>query len=436
MSGKVLIITYYWPPSGGGGVQRWLKFSKFLPEMNWQTTVFTPENPEFDLKDDSLKRDINPAIEVIKFPIWEPFGLYKKLFAKSSTKELKQGVVIEKSKLSFLDKIVIWIRGNCFIPDPRKYWVKPSVKFLTDYVIAHDIDVVITTGPPHSMHLIGLGLKRRTNVKWIADFRDPWSDWDILEKLRTTWWAKRVHKNLERKVLEKADVILTVTNQMKKLFVQKSASSKINVITNGIDDLDLIYREEQFDVFRITHLGLLNELRNPAVIWQALENLCERRKGFEEHLEIVLAGTISQSILDEMGQFQRVWQKTEVKNYVQHEHVFDIYLDSSMLLLLMNRTSNAEWLIPGKLFEYMSTNREIMALGSTQADVNEILINSGGNEVLNYENLDGIESRIEIAYVRFLKQKSNQSYHGVEQYYRRNLTSNLSDLMNELIAVK
>lgn len=159
---KVLIITYYWIPSGGAGVQRWVKFAKYLPTYSILPTIYTPKNPEYPSIDHSLETDISPLVNVIKTQIWEPYNIYRQLFGKKGEK-INAGFISENKKSGWKEKLSIWIRGNCLIPDPRKFWIKPSVRYLKKYLVENNIDTIITTGPPHSMHLIGLRLKKKTS---------------------------------------------------------------------------------------------------------------------------------------------------------------------------------------------------------------------------------------------------------------------------------
>ncbi|MBE9481851.1 MAG: glycosyl transferase family 1, partial [Bacteroidetes bacterium] len=173
---KVLIITYYWPPSGGAGVQRWLKFVKYLREFGWEPIVYTPENPEAPDIDNSLEKDIPDNLTVIKRKIWEPYTAYKKFIGQEKEQKINAGFLSENKKPKLSENISVWIRGNFFIPDARKFWIKPSVKFLTNYLKNNPVDAMISSGPPHSMHMIALGLKQRLGIPWLADFRDPWTN--------------------------------------------------------------------------------------------------------------------------------------------------------------------------------------------------------------------------------------------------------------------
>ena len=199
---KVLIITYYWPPSGGAGVQRWLKFVKYLPKFGWEPIVFTVQNGEYPVIDNSLVNDVSSNLQVIKSPIWEPYSVYKKLTGRKKEETINSGFLVESEKSKFIENIGKWIRGNFFIPDARKFWIKPSVKTLSNFLIKHPVDIIISSGPPHSSHLIAKKLKSKFNIPWVSDFRDPWTNIDYYKELKLTKWADQKHKVLEKDVLK------------------------------------------------------------------------------------------------------------------------------------------------------------------------------------------------------------------------------------------
>ncbi len=430
---KALIITYYWPPSGGGGVQRWLKFAKYLPHYGWEPVIFTPENPEFSLQDDSLLKDVSQDLEVIRFPIWEPFGVYKKLF-KSSGKTVKQGIVIEKTKLSLADKLSIWVRANLFVPDPRRFWVRPSARFLESIIASNQIEVVITTGPPHSMHLIGRKLKQKTGVKWVADFRDPWSDWDVLQKLNISSVAHSWHKRLERQVMQDCDVLLTVSNRLAASLQAKHDDTSVKVITNGVDEDDFGESSHpvETDKFRIVHMGLLNEIRNPEVLWESLAELCEEEAGFADRLEIVLAGMVSNSILDYLQAHKHFSTALTYLDYLPHQQVFGYYRSASVLLLLLNQTENAKWILPGKMYEYMFAGRPILTLGPVKSDVQDVLQECEAGEVFDFDDKEKIKTFLRQAYSEYLAGKKQVASAKVSNYSRKNLTKKLASLLDEM----
>lgn len=427
---RVLIITYYWPPSGGGGVQRWLKMSKYLPEYGWSPVIFTPENPDFEIKDESLLKDVSSEAEILKLPIWEPFGLYRRLLGKKAVQ--KQGVV-DRENESFLGKLSRWIRGNWFVPDPRIFWVKPAVNYLTKYLARHPVDVIISTGPPHSMHLIGMEVKRRLNIKWIADFRDPWTDWDVLPQLNLNKKSWRNHKILEQNVMNQADVVLTVTNNLAKRLAKTGGINKVDVITNGFD-------AEDFDVavsvkpakFKISHVGLLNEGRNPELLWEVLNELCFENEEFKNQLEVVLAGTIEQSVRNTIERFEHLRTKVSMYDYIAHNEILELYQQSAVLLLLVNNTSNSSWILPGKLFEYFSAKRPILGIGELQSEGNEVLQECGYDSFIEYNNKEGIKNRIENLFVSYLGDSCEISSDAINKYERKRLTGELANLLDEL----
>ena len=237
---KVLIITYYWPPSGGAGVQRWLKFVKYMRQFGWEPVVYTAENPEIPVVDTSLEKEIPEGITVLKIPIWEPYSIYKKFIGRKKEDKINASFLSETKKAGLTEKISVWIRGNFFIPDARRFWIKPSIKFLETYLSENKIDYVISSGPPHSMHLIALGLKRKFPLlKWLADFRDPWTNIDFYEKLMLTPMADKKHHRLELSVIKSADCVLSIGSSMSEEFKEMYKASgginfsKFKVITNG-----------------------------------------------------------------------------------------------------------------------------------------------------------------------------------------------------------
>ncbi|MEQ8245424.1 glycosyltransferase family 4 protein [Fulvivirga sp.] len=422
---KVLIITYYWPPSGGGGVQRWLKFAKYLPEFGWEPIIFTPENPDFDIQDESLLKDASPELEVIKLPIWEPYSLFAKV---NRGQKPKQGLINGGEKKSFFNSVALFIRGNFFIPDPRRFWVRPSVKFLSRIIEDNKIDVVVTTGPPHSIHLIGLGLKKKLGVKWLADFRDPWSKWDMLEQFKMLPLAKYMHKRLERKVLANADEVLTVSQSWSKEFEQIH-QRKYSVITNGFDaeDFELESNTTTSNELVISHFGLINEFRNPINFWKATKEMVANNP--ETKFKINLFGTIASKILRMLESDDVLKTVVEIKNPVSHDQVLKEYQKSDVLLLLLNNTDNAQGHIPGKLFEYMASGKFVLALGPVEGDSAEIINETGIGQVLNWADDEGIEKALN----SIVKgNSSNRNNKAIEKYTRKSLTEELRHLLDQI----
>lgn len=430
MGKKALIITYYWPPSAGGGVQRWLKFAKYLPDFDWQPVIMTPENPDFELKDDTLLKDVPPSCEVLKLSIREPFGIYKKLLGKKANQQ--QGVVA-KGKSSRLGKIATWIRGNWFIPDARMLWIKPASKFLIRYLKENPVDVIITTGPPHSIHMIGARVKKKTGIPWLADFRDPWSQWDVLPQLQLSEksWAK--HKQMEFEVLNMADKVLTVSKRLGKALDDLAGVPGVTVINNGFDQDDFTdFEPKPADKFRFVHMGLLNEGRNPIRLWKVLNKQCAHDDEFAASLEIILAGTIEQVVKDELARLEYLKDKVKVLNYISHKEALEINQTSAVFLLLVNNTSNSTWILPGKIYEYFACRKPILPFGRKESDANDMLQECGYDAFLSYDDQRGIEERVKKLYNQYKNGVHLVDASRVDRFSRKKLTESLVEILEDL----
>ncbi|WP_452220741.1 glycosyltransferase [Lacinutrix salivirga] len=420
----VLIITYYWPPAGGPGVQRWLKFVKYLPEFTINPIVYCPENPSYPIIDESLVNDINSDVVVIKQPISEPYKLALLLSKKS--KVISKGIISDKKKQSFVERLMLYIRGNYFIPDARKSWVKPSVKYLQEYIKVHNIDTVITTGPPHSLHLIGLELKKRLNVTWLADFRDPWTTIGYHKKLKLTKSSQRKHKQLEAEVLQTANHII-VTSENTKTQFKSLTQQPITVITNGFDEEN--FNQVELDSkFSISHIGSLLSERNPEILWTVLGELIEEVEGFEEKLQLNFIGIVSKDVLDSAEKFI---SKTCLSNigYVPHNEAVEFQKKSQLLVLIEIDSEDTKVIIPGKLFEYLNAKRPLIALGPKGSDVERIINDTNSGAYFNYNEKANLKSHILQQYNLFLKKALVSNAKGIEKYSRFNLTKTLAELL-------
>ena len=422
---KVLIITYYWPPSGGSGVQRWLKFSKYLPKYGWKPIIYTPQNTDFKLKY-GAQAPQNDEIEVLTTPIFDPGAL----FAKSSGK-MKIGEVVAKSA-SLITKLAIWIRGNYFIPDSKIFWVTKSVRYLVRYLKDHPVDVIVTTGPPHSMHLIGLGLKDILGVQWVADFRDPWSEGDILNQLSVSPKTKKQHEKLESQVLSKADIVLSVGQRMADRFKSRVPDGAYKVITNGYDPED--FEKEiarKASKFVITYSGLLYNNRNPRAFWQVLDELIKSNQSLAEVIEVKIIGLIDPAVETELKQYSSLINKIVQLGYLSHQDSIEALRKSNALLLTVDNTENSLMLIPGKLFEYLATDLPIIGFGNADSDANQILIASGHEPLMEYSDKEEIKLRINTLFEQFQSGEMSREF-SHQSYSRVELTNNLVELLDDL----
>lgn len=375
---KVLLLTYYWPPAGGAGVQRWLKMSKVLAQ-HVQLSVYHPKNADYPIIDESLNSQIPKNIIQIQQKIREPYSLARKINPKNKT--YQKGMIENKENQSLLSKISLWIRANYFIPDARSLWIQPSYKFLKEYLEQNPQDVIISTGPPHSMHLIGLKLKQEfPKIQWIADFRDPWTNIDYFDKLPLNQKSLTKHQKLERKVLQNADVITTVSPTWSE-DLSKLANKSVNVIFNGFDTEDFKHNKASENQFRITYIGSLNEDRNPHLLWETLDELCDV-EDFKTVFELQIIGSIAPAVKSEIQQYENLNQKVIFFDYIPHKQAIEALQKSQILLLLINETANEKGIIPGKFFEYLAAKRQILCLGKTDSDIAKLLSDlSAGNVV-------------------------------------------------------
>ncbi|HKL35130.1 MAG TPA: glycosyltransferase family 4 protein [Salegentibacter sp.] len=428
---KVLIITYYWPPAGGPGVQRWLKFVKYLRDFEIEPVVFIPENPSYPMLDNSLESEIPKEITILKQPIFEPYQLAG-LFSKDQTKTISKGIIAAEKNQSLLQKSLLFIRGNLFIPDARKFWIKPSVKFLKTYLEEEGIRKIITTGPPHSLHLIGLKLKQELDLKWIADFRDPWTQIGYHKKLKLTESSKKKHLSLERKVLNLADQIITTSFTTKAEFAEKT-NKPISVITNGFDVERNEAQTNELDTkFSISHIGSLLSERNPESLWKALAELTKENISFAEDLELKLVGTVSEEVVTSIKKSVGLGDKLQLLGYVSHKQAIALQQKSRLLLLIEINSKETRGIIPGKLFEYLMAKRPILAIGPQKWDVELILNETGAGEYFQYSEKDKLKSLILSHYKRYKNGDGNFLMGDIQQYHRRNLTRKLASLIKNV----
>ncbi len=431
---KVLIITYYWPPSGGAGVQRWLKFVKYLREFGWEPIVYTPENPEAPAIDPSLEKDIPANLTVLKTKIWEPYNLYKSFIGQKKDAKINAGFLAEKKKPGLAEKISVWIRGNWFIPDARKFWINPSVEFLSGYLEKNPVDVIVSTGPPHSMHLIALELKKKLSIPWLADFRDPWTNIDFYKDLMLTRSSDEKHKRLEKEVLEKADAVVAVGWHMAE-DLKKISGRKIEVITNGYDEDDFLNKENRLDKnFSISHIGAMNADRNPKMLWKALSELLAEIPELKNDLRLNFIGKTDYSVMNELEQNNLTSLLTKT-DYLPHGKITERMQSSHVLLLALNDTPNTLGVISGKLFEYIAAKRPVLAIGKEGGDAARIIKETGAGIVCDFQDKEKMKNEIKRLYESFKQNKLTVETSSGNIYSRKKLTEKLAAVLNRIAKV-
>ena len=424
MTKKVLIISYYWIPAGGPGVQRWLKFVKYLPDFGVEPIVYIPENPTYPIIDNHLYEDFK-QVTVLKHPIKEPYR-FASLISKNKTRKISSGIVPNKRKQSLLDKFLLYIRGNFFIPDARVSWVKPSVSYLEKYILENQIETIITTGPPHSLHLIGLGLKEKLNIKWIADFRDPWTSIVYHKELKLSEKSEQKHKELEHKVLNLADQIIVTSPSTKKEF-STITSKPIEVITNGYD-VEQIEKQPLDQKFSLAHIGSFLSERNPRILWKALQEIIKENPDFKNDFELKLIGIVSQEVYDTIKEFRL---DSFVKNlgYLSHKESVIEQRKSQVLLLIESDSEETKMILPGKLYEYMASHRPILAIANENSDIKDIILTTNTGVFCDYSEKEKVKQTILDYYQLCKENQLKTSPIGLQFFSRKKLTEKLSQLI-------
>ena len=450
---RLLIITYYWPPTGGSGVQRWVKFSKYLPERGWQPVIYTPENPEQLALDESLLADIPECAEVIKTHITEPYELYRRLTGGKKGAEVNP---VNAQHKNWKQRLSLWIRGNCFIPDPRIGWVRPSVRFLVKYLREHPVDAVVTTGPPQSVHLIGRGLKRALGLHWIADFRDPWTEMFFYKHLGLSAAVDRRHHRLEQSVLDEADTVVSVSPPVAADFRAKTKTPVV-LITNGFDEDDFagprtpsfagptgeslpdapgvqgfpdpeIGSGKSLDApapqrpraeIRLVHTGLFAADGNPLNLWDVLAQRCQADADFRSRLQIRLAGKVDAAITDAI-RARGLGDNLVELGHLPHDETVREQREADFLLLPLRQEPEYAKVLPGKIFEYLAARRPVLGIGQEDGAAAQILRDAGAGEMFDWDKRDEL--------LAFLDAEHPETA-GIEKYSRRSLTAQLTEIL-------
>lgn len=425
---KILIITYYWPPAGGPGVQRWLKFVKYLPEFGWTPTVFIPQNPSYPIEDSTLSEDVDPELDIIRTRIWEPYQLAE-IFGKDN-KKFKAGQFDVGHHQNWKSRLSIWLRGNFFIPDARVFWVKPSVQHLRKYLKENPVDALVTTGPPHSLHLIGLQLKKEFQaLKWIADFRDPWTEISYYQHLKLTKRADRKHRKLEEQVFKNADITLATSYTDAENFSRKGARAVC--ITNGFDQLSepephTVY--EKSEHFTLTYTGVLEQLRNPRVLWDVLNEIIAENADFAARFQLKFVGRTDDKIMEHIQ--QSALKKSVIEmGYLPHAEANAEMKKADMLLITNFPHVQSKGIIPGKIFEYLASGKTVISFGPAGSDVHRILEETRAGQHFTYDEHDRVKQFILDYFFRWKSGEKMLSPRNIERFSRRNLTQQLVELL-------
>lgn len=418
---KVLIVTYYWPPSGGAGVQRWLKFSKYLPEFGWEPIILTvdPEYAAYPVTDFSLNDDIPTSLKVFTTPATNYFSIYKKDKSRIPSAGFANNV-----DNTFKGKLLRFVRGNFFLPDPRRGWNKYALKKASELIEKEGIKHLITTSPPHSTQLIGLKLKKKNpGLKWIADLRDPWTDIYYYKQFYPTLISKAIDLKYEKSVLNRANNIITVGESLKTLFSSKvnNVERKTRVITNGYDESDFKGNDAALPSrLTLTYVGTLSDIYPVEGLLMALNRLRSEKKDFVLRFVGSLSAKTKHMIISEIPE-----SSLEFLPYTAHNEAINYMLNSSLLILIIPLHPSNKSIITGKLFEYIASGRPILCIGPTEGDAASIINSVHGGETFNYFDSDGIYDFL----VHSVKKLPQSGMNEKLIYSRKELTRQLAEIL-------
>lgn len=432
---KALVITYYWPPSGGSGVQRWMYFCKYLSEFGIEPVVLTvkPEKASYKFLDPKFSEAVQ-HVRTYRTDTIEPLKLYSRILSGSQNEGIPLGFAGEKEP-GFFQKLSRWVRGNLFFPDARVGWTFFAIRKAKKIIREEKIDVVITTGPPHSTHLIGRRLKKKMNVKWVADFRDPWSEVYYNQLLYRTDIIQNLEKKIEKKVLNEADLVLTVGPSMAELLKGKTEKDqRVEYVYNGFEHtaFENVPAGQKTDEFKICHIGILGESQPITSFVSALKKLHEQDKSSAEKIKLQIIGKASGRILTEIEK-ELPWLKKEIVAYVPHQKAIEYMVNADLLLNSLAETENSKLLISGKLMEYLASGRPVLCIGNESGDAAELLSGFEHCKVISRSNPDAMLSFV----LSVMKRWGNNDKFEIDrkligQYSRFETTRKLAEILKSI----
>ncbi len=427
---KVLIITYYWPPSGGIGVHRCLKFVKYLREFGWEPVVYAPLEAQYPYFDETNFSHIPENITILKHKIFEPFDLFKKLSGRKNSDQANP-VYVRDRKLSKIDNFAIWIRGNFFIPDARCFWIKPSLRYLKKYLAKNTVDAIFTDGPPHTNTVIGCRLSKATGIPWLMDFQDPWTQVDYYEMLKIGKRADRLHHKLEKEAFETAKKT-TIVSPCWKTDIEKIGAQNVDVLYWGYDEDDFAHESEPLDEeFSIVHAGQLGYDRRPDTLIKILGDIKRENPEFGKKLKLKFAGTVDYAIV-ELIKREGLDENYLALGNISRPDAIKLTEKAQLLLLPLNIADNAKGRIPGKLFENLRAKRPILCLGPTDSDVAGIIKQTNSGRTFEYNDHKSLYDFILQIFEKYKSDNNKVESFGFERFNVKTQTELLAGYLNEI----
>ena len=414
---KILIITYYWPPSGGSGVQRWLNLSNYLVAMGYDVTLLSPEFADYPILDNSLNSKVNPKIKILKVPIFEPAKFFKS--KKNNSDNIESKGIINYLKL--------FIRSNFFFPDSRMFWINDVVKTASSYINKHNINCVITTSPPFSINIIGYKLKLKNNIKWISDYRDPWSDFFQFKKMPMFNIIKKKHLSWEEKCLKIADSVIVTSPSLKITYSKINPST--HLITNGFNSIEKTVITKDFEII---YSGVMKSSQNPKMLWKILYEISLTNKSFYKDLKLNLIGSFDKSIFQNKY-LKKLKEKVIFKNYLSKDVLNKNLSTGNIFILCDVNYSGGGNIIPGKFFHYLSFKIPIIAFSSKNSDTSNIVNETKSGNVFEFSNEIDLKNHILELYSNFKDGNYLVKPNGTEKYKYLNLSSELESVIKKTI---
>lgn len=430
---KVLVFTYYWPPGAGPGVQRMLKFCKFLPQFGWKPVVISVKDGAYPSLDESLLDDIPKDAQVIKTYAFEPFRFYNALRGKKG-KQVPVALIGIKDSKSWLQKFSVWVRANFFIPDARKGWNKYAIRIGKRIVKQQEVDAVITTGPPHSTHYIGKYFKEKHGLKWIADFRDPWVNIYYHKFFPMSVRTKKKHQQMETEIVSSADLIAVVSEGLKKEFSDRN--NNIEVVYNGYDEDDFLRQENRPTInFTLSYIGNLKPNQNIIAIWEIIGKLLKEDADFAKHFKLKITGNVDDNVLSVIRKYISA-DNIEINPFVPHKEAAKLMMESNLLLFIIPNSENNGLILTGKLFEYLASGTTMLSIGPVGGNASEIIRACDRNYMIDYSDKAEIKKQLLNHFNDWKNNNQISKKHDIssaEKFSRKHQTEQLANAIFKLI---
>lgn len=367
---RLLMVCYGFPPIGGGGVPRPLKMAKYLGDFGWDVTVLTVEPGYHATLDHSLLQQIPSSVRIVRAKEW-------KLFARGgaavpTVQPAAAGAkTVSPSALARLKKAVFSVLKKAkpfvMIPDDQILWYPQAVKRGRELFKREQFDAIFSTSGPATNHLVAKKLADEFGCKWIADFRDPWTQ--NMHQIGIEW-REALEERLEAGVMARADVVTTVTATFAEMFRQKYGAQikELKLIYNGFDRSDFTDLTPQFgvpDKFHAVYAGILYKKRNPRLLLEAVRELIDEGSVVQADIQFSFAGVFdypgyseNRDCVERLG----LGNQVRILGNLPHKQALGLMKGGDALLLVGDVSADAGAYIPGKLYEYMGIGNPILAL--------------------------------------------------------------------------